>query len=361
MSRGKDAPEVSILNVDELLEAASRSLLLDGGEEVLFPIRRRASIVDFYENLEAELRQQTLISVAEYRVVKEGWAKLSRPSVLRVRREDLFRHLPHLAALESELRDMRQRFAMVSADQVFRKAYRDIVAAPDLARACFEVMDYLLSHRDEIKGLLPRQVQHSNSTKLIGREGLLLKIFGIWRGDLASWDDFFRYFGLVDKPVEFRFFAPECFYQGARLREFHGLLAAEWAENYTFGTLDGTLIVENLETFYAESAREQRKLIIWGGGWKVMVLRSFQSSLPRPIRYWGDVDKEGYEIYGLFRNFVPDLKSVLMDHETIRRHLCFATRKEPFFGPFRFVAEVQDAYQMVCREGICIEQEKIRG
>jgi hypothetical protein len=354
-----------VLKVDQLLdsegfiETAEKSLLLEGKSEFFFSVRRKSNISNFYDLLEKELRAQILFTVSEYRVVKEGWTKISRPAVLRIDRATLIKQKPHLTALEREISRWRIDFSSIGASQIITIAYKDVVADPALTNACLEVLLYLINNREIIKGLLPRQVQHKQSTKLIGQEPLLLKMFGIWRQAPAHWADFFRFFELTSRSVEFRFFAPNCLCQSAKLSHFHGVLSHDWHNDFKFDELRGTLIVENLETFHSESARSQDRLIIWGGGWRVILLRTFQKNLPRPILYWGDIDKEGYEIYGTLKGYISDLQTTLMAKTTIDKHVQLATTKEPFFGPFREVQGLQEEYQEVCRRGLCIEQEKI--
>lgn len=348
------------LDLDALLEGAERDFVLEGKNEFFFPIRRKSGNADFYELLERELRGQEVVTVIEYRSVKEGWVKVSRPALLRMDEQALLRQRPHLAALRAEVGTWRKQFAALASDTAIREAYREVVQDPSLTRACFEVFAYLLDHRLEVRGLLPRQVQHANSTKLIGRESLLLRMFSIWRGESASWRQFFRYFELLDRPVEFRFFAPTCIYQRARLTNFNGLLSEDWIADYQFTSSAGTLIVENLETFYSEVAKSNERMILWGSGWKVALLRNFHHRLPRPLLYWGDIDKEGYEIYGHLKSFIADLQPLLMDRNTIESHVQFSVPRDKFFGPYRSAADLQQEYQDVCQRGLCIEQEKIR-
>jgi hypothetical protein len=349
-----------LLDWDGFLEIAQRELLLDGKTEFFLPIRRKAGCEDFYGRLELELRDNKLVTIIQYRSVKEGWAKVSRPSLLRMDRDSLIRERPHLSALQSEISKWRVEFVDLGVDSVIRQAYREAIQDPSLTRSCFEVFAYLLGHRSEIRGLLPRQVQHANSTKLIGRENLLLRIFSIWRSETASWNQFYRYFELLDRPVEFRFFAPRCLYRRAVLTDFNGLLSEDWASDYQFEGLTGTLIVENQETFYSEVTKRKDRLVLWGSGWKAALLRSFHQRLPRPIFYWGDIDKDGYEIYGHLKTFVPDLTPILMDHGTIAKHIQFSIPRDKYFGPYQSAADLQQEYQDVCQRGICIEQEKIR-
>jgi len=359
LKKESKVPRCEVLPLESYLESAERDFLIRGKSEFFFPVRRKAGYGNFYELLEKELRSQNLLTVADYRTVKEGWAKVPRPSLLKMDRESLIRHRPHLLAMESEISRWRSEFGALAFETLLQESYKETVANPPLTRACFEVFSHLLRNRDSIRGLLPRQIQHSNSTKLIGREPLLLRIFGVWRGEGATWREFFRFFEIADKPVEFRFFAPRCLCQKAPLTRLHGILAADWAEDYDFGGLSGTLIVENLETFHAETARQHDWFVLWGCGWKASAIRNMHNRFPRPILYWGDIDKEGYEIYGYLKGFISDLIPTLMNRSTIERYENLAVNQEPFLGPFRSAADLQEEYQYVCERGLCIEQEKI--
>jgi len=280
---------------------------------------------------------------------------------MRISNESLLRKRPHLHALAAEIGNWRSEFTDLPVDDLLRTTFKDALADPALTRSCLEIMHHLLAHRAEVEGLLPRQVQHSNSTKLICMEPLLLRLFSLWRRESATWAEFLRFFGLVDKPVEFRFFTTSCRCQGHELRNFHGIISTDTIQEYDFSSLGETLIVENLQTFHAEvAAASSNRMIIWGGGWKVAVLRRMHEKLPRPIRYWGDIDKEGYEIFGHLKSAIPDLQPINMDQQTMLNHLRFAIQRDKFFGPFRDVHDLQEIYQQVCQQGICIEQEKIR-
>src|SRR6185437_8564195 len=185
------------------------------------------------------------------------------------------------------------------------------------------------------------------------------KIFSVWFGQPASWTDFYRHFALLERPTEFRFYAPAARVQGSEVRNFHGVIAEDWQGDFDFGALMGTLIVENFETFLAEAQVSRDRLILWGAGWRAASLRGLQARCPRPILYWGDLDKEGYEIYGFLKSFIADLTPTLMDRRTLERYRHLAITKEKFFGPFRSAADLQSEYQEVSRLGLAIEQEKI--
>lgn len=342
-----------------MLDTAEREHMVEGKREFEFAVRRPSGFKTFYEDLEKELQIQSLFSVCAYRTVKEGYVRVSRPSRLKLTLEALIRRRPHLPSLVKEIEKWRGEFRDLKVDEALHSSYAELTADPHLTRSCFEVLRYLLNNQGAIKGLLPRQVQHAESTKLIRREPLLLRLFAIFRGEPATWPQFLRYFELLERPVEFRFHAPFCVYQKAKLSDFHSVVSQELVNRYDFSNLSGTLIVENLETFFVQAAQNTRRLLLWGSGWKAVLIRHFEHALPRPLVYWGDIDKEGYEIYGQLKSYIPDLKSTLMDYVVIENHMNYAIRKERYFGPYQLAFELQAEYQHVCEQGLCIEQEKI--
>jgi hypothetical protein len=129
--------------------------------------------------------------------------------------------------------------------------------------------------------------------------------------------------------------------------------------DYDFTCLQGTLIIENHESFYRSLKNSKNTLIIWGSGWKASRLKHLHSLFPKPIFYWGDLDKEGYEIYGYIKKFIPDLNSIFMDLITLNAHPHLSQKKTKFFGPYRQVYELQKAYEWVCSHGLQIEQEQL--
>jgi hypothetical protein len=143
------------------------------------------------------------------------------------------------------------------------------------------------------------------------------------------------------------------------LRDFHGLLAKDWADQYRFGSLAGSLIVENFESFLALTRESKSTFLVWGAGWRAVHLRVLLQEFPKPIYYWGDIDKEGYEIYASLKHSCPDLQPILMDQATIERNRNLQQRKDLFIGPFREVPGLQREYEYVSWHGVQIEQEQI--
>lgn len=351
-----------LLDFEELLNRAERAYLFEDKTLFEFPVRKKAGLPNFYELLDRELQQtQSLyeIKVLDYRVVKEGFARVSRPAALGFDAGVLLRHRPHLKLLKQEFEKWQTEFRAVPVKEFVRQNVPEALENPALTRACLEVFEYLVLNRSEIVGLLPRQIPHGQSTKLIGRSPVLLRLFSFWRGEPSTWPIFFEVFNLLDKPVEFRFYAPECTYQGQRLLRFHGVLAAKWASDYRFSALKGTLVIENFESFLGALPLARESLMIWGGGWRAAQLKELLGRFPKPLVYWGDIDKEGYEIFGYLKQRYPDLIPLFMDSETIAKYRRLTQKKERYFGPYREVAGLQATYERVCEEGIQIEQEQL--
>lgn len=349
------------LKKEEFLEQAEREFLFGERKDFFhFEIRRKAGVGTFYEQLEKELKQQNLFQVSQYREVKEGFVKISRPAVLQLFAEALLKEKPHLKLLKSQLHDWEVLYGDFVAVKSFIEKHKDEAFQNiERTKACFETYKFLMENKEDIVGLLPRQIPHGNSTKLIGKESLLLKIFSCQKGKGTSWADFFEFFGLQSTPPEFRFYAPSVTIDSNPVPNFHGVMVQGPECRFTFDGCHGTLIVENWQSFYALTRMELPCLLIWGAGWKASLLRSQLGQFPGPLYYWGDIDKEGLEIFGYLKSYLSDLKSIYMDENTYQRFKHLTQKKEPFVGPFRQLGEFQDWYEKVCVNGIQIEQEQM--
>lgn len=125
------------------------------------------------------------------------------------------------------------------------------------------------------------------------------------------------------------------------------------------------LIVENHTTFLA-LPHLAGTLAIWGAGYRAGELASTLPWLAgRDVLYWGDLDSHGFHILDRLRGRLPQLRSVLMDPHTARRHLELAV-EEPTstgFAPTRLTSqEVATLDLLRERSGtgcLRIEQERI--
>jgi hypothetical protein len=78
------------------------------------------------------------------------------------------------------------------------------------------------------------------------------------------------------------------------------------------------------------------------------------------VYYWGDIDEQGFQILSRLRSKFPSIRSVMMEVDTFEkyRHLTGAGEKagKP---PSNLTTEKQQAYDIVARENLRLEQEKI--
>ncbi len=347
-----------MLDIESFLDAAEILYLLESKIEFVFPLRKPTGSIGYYEGLERELRSQPFLKIKSFRMVKEGWTKISRPAELSFELDSLFSLRPYLKSLKNRIERLSASTSEIDLIQ-FLKQNKELLNSIDVVESCIEVLQYLIRHRQSVIGLLPRQIPHGQSTKLIGRENILLRLFSFWRTETLSWKSFFDFFQLLDKPMEFRFFAPQCQIQKKLICQHHGVLAPDWCQDYDFSLLQATLIVENIESFYEVSKKTKNSLILWGAGWKASQISFLLHMVPKTMFYWGDIDKEGYEIFGYMKKLYPPIRPLLMEATTIQKYFHLLQKKEKYDGPLRPLEDLKSEYEMVARGGLQIEQEQL--
>jgi len=76
-------------------------------------------------------------------------------------------------------------------------------------------------------------------------------------------------------------------------------------------------IVENLMNFLT-IPRVPEAVCIWGGGFKVNILRGCNWLTEKAIVYWGDIDPHGLQILSQLRGLFPQTEAMMMDFDTLR-------------------------------------------
>lgn len=341
------------------LDNFEKEYIFNNAEEYCFQVRRNKSIPNFDVILESQIRKIQGVEVHQYKTVKEGYAKVARPHTIGIGIDFLMHERPYLKSQKNIYEKLWKDFTYFSLKDFCLKNYKDVSQDLALLQECLQLYEYMVKHSDQIQGMAPREVPHGISTKLLGREKLLLKLFSFWKPTLSDWNQVFKYFGIQKRPTEFRVYSPSCRFQTKELIHFHGLLFQEILPSFDFSDLKGTLIVENLELFYQLVPFSKKHLLIWGSGWKVASLISWASALPRPIYYWGDLDKDGYEIYGHIKSRFPNLQNLCMEMKTLEKNKSFLQKKDTYLGPYAYVPDLQAEYEFVCREGYRLEQEHL--
>ena len=168
--------------------------------------------------------------------------------------------------------------------------------------------------------LYPRQLPVSglDSKWLERRKGLLADLVDNIRGESSSEGDFYGRCGLRAPP------------QLIRLRILdeslrHGVgglcdISAPWEQLAELNLpVSSVFIVENLQSGLAFDDLPG-SVVIMQLGYGVDVLGRLPWMTEAQCFYWGDLDTHGFAILNRARSYLPELKSVLMDEETLCSH-----------------------------------------
>jgi hypothetical protein len=120
------------------------------------------------------------------------------------------------------------------------------------------------------------------------------------------------------------------------------------------------VISENKMTFLTLPTIENG-LAIWGGGFKLDVLRNAEWLRTCDVYYWGDLDAHGFMMLSRLRSFLPQATSVMMDVETFETFRAFAVSGTPSESTAlpNLTPSEQAVFQSLARNNLRLEQERI--
>jgi hypothetical protein len=176
--------------------------------------------------------------------------------------------------------------------------------------------------------------------------------------------EFARQFGFLARPLYTRFrildselsiFPPGITELTIRTDELaaHGIAAAT------------VFIVEN-EVTYLAFPPVPRAIVVFGSGFAATGLASLTWLRSVEIVYWGDIDTYGFDILSRLRAYLPQVRSVLMDRDTLLRHRAHWTAEEkPTRRPLAHLTEQEqslydDLIADIYGAGVRLEQERVR-
>lgn len=214
--------------------------------------------------------------------------------------------------------------------------------------------------------LYPRQLPVSglDSKWLEKRKGLLADLIDAVRGESSTEGDFFQRCGLKAPPQLVRLRILD-----DGLRQRVGGLNDISAPCEQLADLDlpvsNVFIVENLQTGLAFDDLPG-SIVIMQLGYGVDVLGRLPWAAKAHCVYWGDLDTHGFAILNRARSYLTELKSVLMDEETLRSHQDLWVEERDQHGaealPLLTNLE-QEVYQAIKRnvwgQNVRLEQERI--
>lgn len=119
------------------------------------------------------------------------------------------------------------------------------------------------------------------------------------------------------------------------------------------------IITENLMNFEC-LPDSPNTLAIWGQGNAAELLHEVQWLSECELYYWGDIDEHGFQILGRLRGKFPSVRSLMMDSVTLKTFRKFtATGEKAGKAPINLTDDERQAYDVVERESLRLEQEKI--
>lgn len=199
--------------------------------------------------------------------------------------------------------------------------YFDVLA--DYSEADFrrlaEMLDWIANNPNS--NLYPRQLPVSglDSKWLDGRKGLLTDMVAAIQDDTSRDLDFYRRCGLKAPPLLVRMRVLD-----QSLRARIGGVGDITAPVEDLAIIDlpasHVFIVENLQTGLAISDIPGA-VVFMRLGYNVDVLARLPWLSRAKCVYWGDLDTHGFAILHRARSYLPELRSVLMDEDTLLRHM----------------------------------------
>lgn len=102
-------------------------------------------------------------------------------------------------------------------------------------------------------------------------------------------------------------------------------------------------------------------IAIFGRGFQVELLGEIDWLRSCPVYYWGDLDAQGFQILSQVRARLPQVRSVMMDRETLDAFRAFAVQGHP--APLvelpHLTAAEQAMYTLLAQQQLRLEQERI--
>lgn len=120
-------------------------------------------------------------------------------------------------------------------------------------------------------------------------------------------------------------------------------------------------VVENKVTMLAFPDHPQ-SIVIFGLGYAVNLLADAQCLQGRTLYYWGDLDPDGLAILARLRQYYPQLKSLMMDAQTLEdfAHLVVYAPAKSTEKALQYLTQAEnELYQKLLQESLRLEQERI--
>jgi hypothetical protein len=129
--------------------------------------------------------------------------------------------------------------------------------------------------------------------------------------------------------------------------------------------IDRVYVMEN-EITYLAFPLPDAAMVILGGGYAVPVLAPLHWLTGLDVVYWGDIDTHGFAILNQLRRYLPNARSMLMDHHTLLGHReHWTTEPSPAIASLDSLNQAEsalyaDLISNAYAPSVRLEQERIR-
>ncbi len=270
----------------------------------------------------------------------------------------------------SRWRRAKQRFNQLATHwpvlQIYLPNYFAILADYDDVnfKRLIDMLDWIIAHPNS--KLYPRQLPIAgvDSKWLEQRKTLINDLVATIQQNKNLDLDFFQRCGLKAPPhlIRIRVLDQNISHQLGGLADISApitqLATLQITPTYVF-------IVENLQTGLAFN-NIPNSVIFMRLGYHVDVLAQLPWVIRAKCFYWGDLDTHGFAILNRIRSYIPDIRSLLMDEQTLLHHQAlWVEEKQPHTADYLplLTKEEQAVYQAIkCNtwgQTIRLEQERI--
>ncbi|NJD77509.1 MAG: hypothetical protein FIB08_10515 [Candidatus Methanoperedens sp.] len=101
---------------------------------------------------------------------------------------------------------------------------------------------------------------------------------------------------------------------------------------------------------------------LFGGGFRIEILKQIDWLKKSNIIYWGDIDAQGFQILSQLRSYFPQTKSIMMDFKTLnifKPFIVLGTPTNKSFNLQNLTIEEKALYDYLLEKNYRLEQEKI--
>lgn len=356
-----------MIDIEKILSKAERDYLLSGGDQFVLPLRHKSEFFSNLKSFEDFLGRYPFLKITGYRNVKEGNVRIGRPSEVTVSLKDLLEQRPELSVIKKDWDNAIKSCRLMNLEGFIKKNFSDCKKKSSSLLVYSEILEYLVKNKNEIRGLYPRQISHGQSTKIIGKDSLFLKLYYFYvyevngaKEENISWKSFYNELNLKSKPLSFKFYADKIQFDGITLSSIHSILNAEDMHRWSLEDFENILIVENEESFYPLHGMLTKTLTILGSG-KMAASLGFlaKANFNAKIYYWGDIDKEGLDILYFIHSLFPSVTPLCMDFKTIKKYEHLKQKVSPQISLRKSAPLLAEEYKFICEQGIQLEQEQL--